>query len=272
MTDNAPLRFTWIGGATWILELGGVRIGCDPVLCRKGTVQDYGFFRSERLEDPALTHDCDAVDLWLLSHHHEDHLDEAGLAGLAHAAYVLCPARVGRMLRRRGIAHRVLGWGEGVHLRVRNVAIGVRAGPAIHGRNALVGALVGNGNGYLLDLDVIGQPRSTVYVSGDDVFAPERAGRWLPRGLDLAIVNAGAAHVGTGWLGRVIGRITNDSGDLRCLTKTIEPRVLIATHWGAFAHYLERAPAPLTSLSVTVGETVEIVRAPGDSRSTTSLA
>ena len=35
------VRFKWIGGATWLLEVGDVRIGCDPVLCPMGTVQDY---------------------------------------------------------------------------------------------------------------------------------------------------------------------------------------------------------------------------------------
>ncbi|MFZ0890007.1 MAG: MBL fold metallo-hydrolase [Candidatus Binataceae bacterium] len=259
--DNEHMQFSWIGGATWILEFGGVRIGCDPVLCRKGTVQHYGFFTSERLEDPALAEDCDTVDLWLVSHHHEDHLDEAGLAKLARAPHVLCPSRVGRRLRRRGIAHQAIAWGEVVRLQVRGVAISVRAGPAIHSGNCFVGTLVGNGNGYLLELERAGEARNRVYVSGDDVFAPTRARRWLPKGLDLAIVNAGAAHVGTGWLGRVLGRITNDSSDLRRLTDALDPRALIATHWGTFAHYLERAPArDLAKVrGVAVGETIEIV-------------
>ncbi len=254
------VRFSWIGGATWILEAQGARIGCDPVLCRKGTIQDYGLFESERIEDPALTLDCDDVDLWLLSHHHEDHLDEAGMVKLAYAPQVLCPPRVSRLLRRRGIGHQVLGWGETVRLQLRDLAVSVRAVPAIHGLNTLIGSLVGNGNGYVLEIGRPGEALRTVYVSGDDVFTPRRARRWLPKHIDLAIVNTGAAHVGAGGLGRILGRITNDSHDLRRLAEALEPRALVATHWGTFTHYLERRPASDAAgfRNVSVGESVAI--------------
>jgi len=72
--------FKWIGGATWTLSLDGLKIACDPVLCKAGTVQDYFWFTSRRLNDPAFTgSDFEGVDLWLLTHGHEDHLDTEGL-------------------------------------------------------------------------------------------------------------------------------------------------------------------------------------------------
>ena len=51
------VEFKWIGGATWILDVQGLRIACDPVLCPAGTVQDYGFFSSKRLNDPVFADD-----------------------------------------------------------------------------------------------------------------------------------------------------------------------------------------------------------------------
>jgi L-ascorbate metabolism protein UlaG (beta-lactamase superfamily) len=48
------IEFKWIGGATWILDVQGLRIACDPVLCPARTVQDYGFFSCKRLNDPVF--------------------------------------------------------------------------------------------------------------------------------------------------------------------------------------------------------------------------
>ena len=47
------LQFRWIGGAAWTLHVGRLTIACDPVLCPRGAVQDYGFFKTTRLQDPA---------------------------------------------------------------------------------------------------------------------------------------------------------------------------------------------------------------------------
>lgn len=42
--------FKWIGGATFILSIDDLNIAVDPVLCDKGTVQDFFWFKSERIE------------------------------------------------------------------------------------------------------------------------------------------------------------------------------------------------------------------------------
>lgn len=52
MSHQVDLTFHWVGGATWSLTVDGITVAGDPVLCPAGTVQDYGWFRSRRLEDP----------------------------------------------------------------------------------------------------------------------------------------------------------------------------------------------------------------------------
>ncbi len=40
------IEFNWIGGATFVLTLDNLKIACDPVLCKKGIVQDYFWFKT----------------------------------------------------------------------------------------------------------------------------------------------------------------------------------------------------------------------------------
>jgi N-acyl-phosphatidylethanolamine-hydrolysing phospholipase D len=49
------ILFHWIGGATFVMTIGNINIACDPVLCERGKIQDYFWFKSKRLEEPSMT-------------------------------------------------------------------------------------------------------------------------------------------------------------------------------------------------------------------------
>jgi L-ascorbate metabolism protein UlaG (beta-lactamase superfamily) len=58
------LIFNWIGGATFVLSIGDLNIACDPVLCEKGTIQDFFWFKSQRIEQPVYSeNDFENIDL-----------------------------------------------------------------------------------------------------------------------------------------------------------------------------------------------------------------
>lgn len=261
-TSPMTLRFKWFGGATWLLDADGVRIGCDPVLCPRGHVQDYGFFTSERIQEPSgHRQELENADLWLITHEHEDHLDAEGLSLLTSARRVVCPRRASKVMARHDVPHHVLGWRQEAEWPIGALTVHVRAVPAIHSHNRLIGMLVGNANGYLLTIRGMRAAPFHIYVTGDDVFSAKRAREHLGVELDLVIANAGAAHVGTGLLGKALGRITNDSADLKRLAAAIRPRAMIAVHWGTFAHYLEAGPPPNDIpglIDVAVGETLAL--------------
>lgn len=44
--------FSWIDGATFVIETEGLRIACDPALAPKGSVADFFWFKSIRLNNP----------------------------------------------------------------------------------------------------------------------------------------------------------------------------------------------------------------------------
>ena len=54
--QKMEIVFHWIGGATFVLSIGKLNIACDPVLCEKGTIQDYFWFKSKRLDTNYLSY------------------------------------------------------------------------------------------------------------------------------------------------------------------------------------------------------------------------
>ena len=199
-----PLRLTWIGHSTVLLELAGLRLLTDPFLRdRLGPLRRKG-----GSVDRAAIGRVDAV---LLSHAHPDHFDRRSLAGLDGDPLMIVPAGLGKVVRGMGLRTRELAADE------RTVVgrLGITAVPAHHGRwprYAAAGAL-----GYLVE----GTP--SVYFAGDtSAFAGLRilAGR-----VDVALLPIGSwgPHSAPWHLG--------PRGAAR-LADMIGARVVVPIHWG----------------------------------------
>ena len=97
----APLRITYLGHATVLIELASLRILTDPVLRpRVGHL-----IRRVPVPEPRL---LDAIDVVLVSHAHHDHLDASSLRALPGGPRVFCPPAVRRVARRAGLRPTVL--------------------------------------------------------------------------------------------------------------------------------------------------------------------
>lgn len=93
MTEAA--RVTYVGHATVLVEIDGVRLLTDPVLRRRvGPLHRHGV-----PPDPGLTEGIDAV---LISHLHHDHADLPSLRRLDRAVPVLAAPGSGDLLARLG--------------------------------------------------------------------------------------------------------------------------------------------------------------------------
>jgi L-ascorbate metabolism protein UlaG (beta-lactamase superfamily) len=89
------LEIAWLGHATALVELDGVRLLTDPLLRgRAGPLV--------RIVPPVDPADTRAIDAVLLSHLHADHADPASLKRVERLGPLLAPAGAGRWLRRRG--------------------------------------------------------------------------------------------------------------------------------------------------------------------------
>lgn len=251
MSHQAELVFQWVGGATWILVVDGVKIAGDPVLCPAGTIQDYGWFRSRRLEAPVYTEDdLRDVDLWLVTHGHEDHLDAQGLAQIGPACHVVTHASALPKLRQvRAGAMTTLAWHQQRRFEMKGCQVTVEAMPAIHGVNPVSAWFAGGVNGYWVTVTREGATRS-IYVTGDTVTARPVLKALQGRRVDVLIPHMGAAKQGS-----LIMALTLSAAMLRRLIDLLSPTVTIPVHFGTFEHYVE----PIRVVQEWHDETIRIL-------------
>jgi L-ascorbate metabolism protein UlaG (beta-lactamase superfamily) len=166
---GGPVRITYVGGPTALIEIGGLRLLTDPVFDPAGGSYSFGLGTgSEKLSEPALAPgELGRIDAVLLSHdHHADNLDAAGRALLPSAGRVLTTAAGARRLGGNALglepwaATTLTAPGGGPEVRVT-------ATPARHGP-PLSRPLVGDVVGFVLEWD--GQRHGAFWMSGDTVY------------------------------------------------------------------------------------------------------
>jgi L-ascorbate metabolism protein UlaG (beta-lactamase superfamily) len=228
------IQFHWIGGATFVLTIGNLKISCDPVLCKKGTVQDYFWFKSKRLEEPFYDEKTFIdIDLWLITHNHED-LDNIGLSKIDNCSIVLCNNNTYKKLKNKGIKDlKLMEWYQSKKFTIKGYEIEVEAIPAIHGVNPLCALLAGKVNGYYLTVSKENE-KVKVYVTGDTVYKNKVINALNGKEIDLLIANMGAAKEGS-W----IMTLTLNSKMLRKMITKLDPKTVIPVHYGTFEHYVE---------------------------------
>ncbi len=254
MTEAA--RVTYVGHATVLVEIDGVRLLTDPVLRRRvGPLRRHG-----APPDRRLTEDVDAV---LISHLHHDHADVPSLRRLSRAVPVFAAPGAGDFLERLGFATvRELAPGDSGDVGGVRIAATEANHPAGGRRFERVSQAVG--------FELTGSRR--IYFAGDtDLFDGMEAigagGR-----LDLALLPI------WGW-GTSIGAGHLDPERAARAAALLSPTAVVPIHWGTlYPLGLARLrPAPLHSPSrdfarraAELAPQVEVrVLAPGE---TTSLA
>jgi L-ascorbate metabolism protein UlaG (beta-lactamase superfamily) len=197
---------TWIGHATVLIELGGVRLLTDPVLREwLAHLRRHGPSPPEGLVD-----DLDAV---LISHLHLDHLDLPSLRQVRRTTRLLVPRGAGRLLRREGFPQ-VEEIAAGEQLDVAGVT--VAAVPAVHDGRRFPYGPKADTLGF-----VVG---GRVYFAGDtDLFD----GMAELAGLQLALLPV------WGW-GPSLGAGHLDPQAAARAAALLQPRMAIPIHWGTF--------------------------------------
>ncbi|NKC33925.1 MBL fold metallo-hydrolase [Roseomonas sp. BU-1] len=179
---------TFIGHASWLLQIGGVAVLVDPVWSPRASPLRFAGPRRVRAPGQPLEA-LPGVDLLLVSHNHYDHCDLATLQRVRArwAPPSLTSLGTGRLLRRAGLAAvREMDWwdsAETAGLRVTYVPAQHFAARTPFDRNrALWGGFV-----------IQAPDGATVYFAGDSGWCPHFAevGRRFGR-IDLALLPIGA--------------------------------------------------------------------------------
>lgn len=203
----------YVGHATVLVELDGVRLLTDPML--RGRV--FHLRRHGAVAADAYS----GVDAVLISHAHWDHLDPRSLALLGPGLRLVVPRGVARILRRRRV-------GEIVEVDVGESAdvggLTVTATPAEHdaGRGPL--GVDAPALGYVIS----GSKR--IYFAGDTDLFPGMAGL-AP--LDVALLPV------AGWGPRLPPGHLNARRAAEAL-RLLEPRTAVPIHWGTYSLVTKR--------------------------------
>ena len=83
--NRTESALTWIGHASFLLQLAGVNLLTDPHLTARAS--PFGFTGPQRVVPAALDfHDLPHIDAVVISHNHYDHLDEGTVRRLGAQA------------------------------------------------------------------------------------------------------------------------------------------------------------------------------------------
>jgi L-ascorbate metabolism protein UlaG (beta-lactamase superfamily) len=199
-----PLRLTYIGHATVLIELDGTRLLTDPVLGpRLGPLRRRG-----PAPDPA---GLGAVDGVLVSHGHPDHFNGGSLRAVPGRPVVIVPRGLGAQASGDGREVREVG----VNDRIEVGGVRVTAVPARHGRWPRQGGA--RPLGYLIEGSI------RIYFAGDTALYPGMAA--LAGHVDVALLPVGR------W-GPPRGPARLDPATAVDAASVVGARVAIPIHWG----------------------------------------
>jgi L-ascorbate metabolism protein UlaG (beta-lactamase superfamily) len=249
-------RVTWLGHASFLVQIDGVTLLLDPVLGdRMGPAGVMGRNVPPALRPEELPH----VDLSLVSHDHWDHLDVPTLRAVG--APVMGGLGTDAPLSREKLVHVPMRWWQSVKFR----GLTITFVPAQH----FSGRGLGNRDATLWGGWVIQGPSATIYHAGDTAYFSgfREIGRRFP-GIDLALLPIGAYD--PRWFMRAVHV---DPEEALQAFEDLGARTFVAMHWGTFkqadepldeppvrleAERVRRAIPPERVRVLAVGETLEV--------------
>jgi L-ascorbate metabolism protein UlaG (beta-lactamase superfamily) len=241
-----PARVTWLGHATFLVQLDGVSLLTDPALMPSivGGV-------SRNVPPGVALDELPEIDAALVTHSHYDHLDLPTLRRLG--APVVAGLGLARFFRPRGVSATELGWWSTAQVR----GVRVTFVPAQHWSRR--GPF--DTNRTLWGGFVIEGSRAAVYHSGDTAWFDgfEEIGARFPR-IDAALLPIGAYD--PAWF--MEPQHMNPEQALRAFSD-LGARTFVAMHWGTFKladEPLDEPPRRLEAERLRRGVPRDAVRVP----------
>jgi L-ascorbate metabolism protein UlaG (beta-lactamase superfamily) len=210
VAGRGGLAITWLGHATVLVEMDGVRVLTDPLLRdRLGPLV--------RVAPGLRAVDVGVVDCVLLSHLHADHTDLPSLRELSRSGPVIAPPKAGRWLIAKRV-HDVRELAAGQDIRIQ--ALRIVATLATHDSRRTPLGPTADPVGFLI------RGSSVVYFAGDTDLFPAMGE--LRGTVDVALLPV------WGW-GPRLGSGHLDPVRAAQAARLIAPAVTIPIHWGTFA-------------------------------------
>jgi L-ascorbate metabolism protein UlaG (beta-lactamase superfamily) len=241
--DGQSAAVTFIGHATFLLQIGGLSIITDPVFARRAS--PIGFAGPKRVRAPGQPLEAlPSIDLVLVSHNHYDHLDKETLRTLQERDAPRIMTGLGNGALLAGLGFRPvseLDWWQSDEMggvRVTYVPAQHFSARGLTDRNrTLWGGFVIEGSG------------KTIYFAADTGFSPhfqEVAARF-PK-IDLALLPIGAYE--PRWFMRTMHMNPADAVEAH---RILNPRLSIGMHFGTFSGLTDEGiDQPITELEAAM--------------------
>lgn len=240
--NRSQTSVTWIGHASFLVQLDGLNILTDPVLSRR--TSPFQWAGPERLAPLGLRFDeLPRIDVVLISHNHYDHLDAPFVKRIAarDAPTFVVPLGVKAWFARRGIGEVVeLDWWQSADvrgLRVHAVPAQHFSGRGLHDRNQTLWC------GFVYER---GGERH--FFAGDTGYGPDFAEigrRFAP--IDLSMIPIGA-YDPRGFMRPV----HVDPEEAVRIHQDVGSQLSLAMHWGTFRLTLEPLDEPPQRLAAAL--------------------
>ena len=231
-------RLTYLGGPTYLIEIGRFRIISDPGFDPQGSERNEGpgHLLTKVMEPPIPVDEIGPIDLALLSHaQHLDNLDNEGRRLLGKVGMTITtPASAAMNLPGK----KVKGLPTWESTEITNAAgerLKITAMPAVHTSNPDLRDIVGEVTGFMLEWK--GQESGAFYISGDTVWIDEINEIAKRYKVSAAILHLGAANVpavGDNYL-------TMNSADGVRATRTLGLKNVYPAHFEGWRHFTQGA-------------------------------
>lgn len=225
-----PLRVTYIGGPTALIELAGLRFLTDPTFDPAGTEYPTPAYTLRKTQSPALAStELERIDAVLLSHdHHFDNLDHAGRFALSHVGATYTTQAGAERLGGGAVGIRPWDSAELTSLggrRIRITATPGRHGPMNGDRGPVIGFVLAE----------INSTGPVIYVSGDTVWfdGVQEVGRRFEVG--VALLNLGAAKVAAAGP----SPLTFTAAEALQLARAWPETLIVPLHFEGWEHFSE---------------------------------
>ena len=227
-------KITYLGGATYLIEIGSFRLLTDPGFDAKGTERSEGPGHDLKkvMSPPIAAEDIGRIDAVLLSHQqHYDNLDNTGRAMLPQWGRVITTPESAAQLE--GLGEGLATWQTTELSNDAGETIRVTGTPAVHAESPEIQAATGATMGFVLEWD--GQQNGALWITGDTVYfdgLEEVADRF---DVGTAILHLGSANV------PAVGdnALTMNGADGARITEKVGAKQVFPAHFEGWMHYRE---------------------------------